>query len=135
MSLAEVSAIIGAVPYTVTLSDGAHQWLGDESNADGGADAGPSPFALLLSALGACTSVTVTMYARRKGWPLDGLEVKLKLDPDGKPADGSTAIERRITLKGALDAEQRERLLQIANACPVHRILTGTVRVDTALSA
>ena len=73
------------------------------------------------------------MYAQRKQWPLSGVKVELAFNPDGKPGAG-TDIRRRVELLGDLDATQRERLLQIANACPIHKALTGEVRIDTALA-
>ncbi len=129
-----VTAVNGATPYVVTLEDGrGHHWLADEPLEAGGADQGPSPTALLLSALGACTAMTVRMYAARKSWPLAGVDVQLELNPEGPPAEGND-IRRRISLRGSLTAEQRERLLDIANKCPLHRILSGKTRIDTALS-
>lgn len=128
-----VTASIADVPYTVTITDGVHRWLSDESVLDGGVDAGPTPFQLLLSSLGACTAITLTMYARRKMWPLTAVDVTLDFNPNGKPADGNQ-IERHLVLHGDLSDEQRERLVQIASACPVHKILTGNIVVNTDLA-
>lgn len=134
MSLATVRAVTGDVPYAVDFTDDqGHVWRGDEPPAEGGANSGPAPHRLLLSALGACTAITLQMYAARKDWPLTRVTVELAFNPDGVPAAGND-IRRVISLEGALDAEQRERLLQIANKCPIHRVLTGEVRVASRLA-
>jgi len=99
----------------------------DEPVEKTGTDTGPEPHELLLSALGACTSMTLRLYAARKGWPLRRVQVTLT----GGPTDGVYAITRRITLEGDLDAGQRLRLIEIANKCPVHRTLTGEVLIQT----
>jgi putative redox protein len=135
MSVSMVRASIGSTPYTVELEDDlGHRWLGDEPEEAGGANAGPSPERLLLAALGTCTAVTLTMYAARKQWPLTGVRVELAFNPDGKPAAG-TDIRRSIELLGELDDAKRDRLLMAANACPIHKVLTGEVRIATALGA
>ena len=130
-----VSVVSKTNPWQIEASDGEHRWLGDELASNGGGDTGPTPTQLLLSSLGACTAITLRMYAARKAWPLERVEVQLRHNPNGKPADGATEISRQVTLVGKLDAAQRERLLQIANACPVHKILTGGIRIATGLAA
>ena len=126
-----VSASIGATDFQVSLSDGQHDWIADEPSSHGGADTGPTPHSLLLSSLGACTSITLKMYAKHKAWPLEAVHVTLTMDitPEG------TVIDRQILLTGELDETQRERLLQIANACPVHKILSGTIMIQSGLMA
>ena len=131
---AAVTVVNAETPYVVTLSDGTHQWLADEPLEAGGGNRGPSPHPLVLSGLGACTAITLRMYADRKRWPLSGVSVELQLNPDGAPARGGSEIRRRITLHGDLTAEQRERLLQVANACPVAKTLGGEIHTTTSVA-
>jgi putative redox protein len=135
MTTPTVRAVAGIAPYSVTLtSDLGHQWLADEPSETGGGNTGPTPHHLLLSGLGACTAITLEMYAARRQWPLTGVDVELRFNPEGRPVAG-TEISRSITLRGELTGEQRERLLQIANACPIHKVLTGEVRIATYLES
>jgi putative redox protein len=125
-----VTAHIGSTNYQVLLDDGKHTWIADEPESIGGADRGPDPVTLLMSGLGACTSITLKMYAQRKGWALADVRVAISIDT----GDEGSTIDRRIVLEGDLTDEQRERLLQIANACPVHKILTNTISIRTGLT-
>jgi len=120
--------------YQQAVLIGQHRLIADEPVSVGGADAGPAPFDFLMSGLGACTSMTLRMYAERKGLPLTRISVALrhdKIDVDGIPRD---RITREITLEGDLLPEQRRRLLEIANRCPVHRALSHSMMLDCALT-
>ncbi len=132
MSERVVTATIGSTNYQVTFDDGArHLWHADEPVSLGGGDLAPTPVSLLLSGLGACTSITLKMYAQRKGWPLEDVQVRLSMTTG---ENGST-IDRKIVLHGELTNEQRERLLQVATTCPVHKILTRPIAIETGLAA
>ncbi|MBI5162355.1 MAG: OsmC family protein [Magnetospirillum sp.] len=127
-------------PVTQSIQAGAHHWRADEP-APVGRDSGPDPYRMLLAALGACTSMTVRLYAARKGWPLHHVEVRLALGrvhaedcADCESETGVvTVIVCDVTLDGPLDEEQRSRLLDIARRCPVHRTLSGEIKIVTGL--
>ena len=113
----------------------------DEPSALGGDDAGPDPYTLLLAALGSCISMTVTLYARRKGWPLERATVRLRQGrihaKDCAECERTTEgfvhrIERSVTVEGDLSDEQKARLLEIAHKCPVHKTLTSEIVVADA---
>ena len=130
-----VQALSSDAPFRVSLTDSdGHEWIADEPIDAGGANVGPNPKQLLLSSLGACTAITLRMYAARKQWPLTEVQVALSFNPDGKPAAG-TDIRREIILSGDLSVEQRNRLLEVANACPIHKVLTGEIRIATLLAS
>ena len=118
-----------------------HAWLADEPKRMGGDNLGPDPYEHLLASLGTCTSMTIRMYANRKKWPLEDVRIQLEhsrehakdcAECDDKPAKVDV-LSRRITLVGPLDDEQRARLMEIADRCPVHRTLEGELRIDTLL--
>ena len=127
--------------FAQEISIGPHRLAADEPVAAGGTDTGPSPYDLLLAALGSCTSMTISMYARRKQWPLRSVSVRLRHEKIHAQdcADCETKvgkldrIEREIALEGELSDAQRAQLLSIADRCPVHRTLTSEVRIDSRL--
>ena len=130
----------GTGTYTQQITAGHHRLLADEPQPFGD-DAGPSPYDLLLAALGACTSMTLRMYANRKGWPLEQVRVTLRHSrihaEDCAQCETTNGlidhIDRDIELVGGLDDTQRQRLLGIANRCPVHQTLTSEVDIATSL--
>ncbi|KND55796.1 putative redox protein regulator of disulfide bond formation, OsmC-like protein [Candidatus Paraburkholderia kirkii] len=124
-----LTASIGNTDFQVRLEDGTHSWIADEPAGVGGGNTGPEPASLLLASLGACTSITLKMYAKRKEWPLESVRVELSM----KSTAEGTNIDRRIALEGALSDEQRERLLRIANACPMHKVLSGAIHIASGL--
>jgi uncharacterized OsmC-like protein len=129
----------GAGRFATDITAGRHRLRADEPTSLGGADSGPGPYELLLAALGACTAMTLRMYADQKKWPLDRVRVDLKHDKihatdcaDCETREGRVdRIERVLQIEGALDAAQRARLVEIADKCPVHRTLHSQVLIRT----
>jgi uncharacterized OsmC-like protein len=128
-----------AAGFEQEIHAGPHRLRADEPATSGGTDTGPSPYELLLAALGACTSMTVAMYARRKAWPLEEVGVHLRHSKihatdcaECETKEGMLdRIERDIHFAGPLTVEQRSKLLEIANKCPVHRTLTSEIDIET----
>jgi putative redox protein len=122
-------ASIGTTDYAVSIKAGRHALVADEHAVLGGKDAGPAPFDLLLGGLGACTAITLRMYAKRKEWPLEAVEVDLRYLKAGDTA----RIDRFLTLTGPLSDEQKARLADIAERTPVTLAIKGGVPVKTEL--
>ncbi|MEA9357343.1 OsmC family protein [Bacteriovorax sp. PP10] len=106
-----------------------HQILSGTTKESGGDDEGMSPHELLEAALASCTIITVQMYANRKTWPLESTDVVVTTDSEG----ATSHLTREITFKGNLDEEQKTRLLEIANKCPIHKLLTSHIEIETIL--
>ena len=135
-----VVASTGQGKFEQVLLDGRHSLIADEPASAGGADVGPGPYELLLMSLGSCTSMTLHLYAARKQWPLEQVVVQLRHSKayaedcegcENNPKAMIDRIDRAIEVIGALDPEQRSRLLQIANQCPVHRTLSSKIDIKT----
>ena len=133
-----VRARLGASGYRVDVNTRQHHFHADEPRPLGGTDAGPTPYELLLASLAGCTAMTLRMYADRKGWPLEAAVIWLRqarsheLDCENCATEpvGMGVIERRVELVGPLSDEQRARLLQIADRCPVKQTLERGIRIS-----
>jgi putative redox protein len=128
--MAHARATIGATNYAVSITAGHHQLSADEGPALGGKDTGPAPFEILCSALGACTAITLRMYAEREAWPLHGVSVDVRFSGTGKEG----AIARVLSFEGELSQEQRARLADIAERTPVTLTLKNGVAITTTVA-
>ncbi len=124
-----VRATIGSDRYRTEITTSGKTVIADEPGELGGTDLGPAPGEFLMISLASCTAITLRMYADRKIWPLDKITVEVNLEK----IDDRTIFNREILLEGQLDEEQRKRLLQIANACPVHKTLTNPIEIRSLL--
>ena len=142
MEKGDVGSVVvrgSAAGFAQEIHAGPHRLHADEPGSAGGTDTGPSPYDLLLASLGACTSMTVAMYARRKAWPLEEVTVHLRHSKihaadcaECETKEGLLdRIDRDIHFVGPLTDEQRAKLLEIANKCPVHRTLTSEIDIVT----
>lgn len=125
---ASVAAKTEDVKYRVHIAAGKNAIIADEPLEKGGGDTGASPYQILLSSLAACTAITVRMYAERKGWDTGEISVDVSFETE----KGDTKITRKLTFAKTLGAAEHERLIAVANACPVHKVLTGKIAVSTS---
>jgi len=136
-----VHSHIGTEKYKVTLTAGNHELIADEPESVGGKDTGPDPYDYLLMSLGSCTTMTVRMYADRKEWPLEDVYVELRHHKshaeDCENCDEKDSkidhIEKELIVKGDLTNKQKERLLEIAEKCPVNRTLQSDIKISSKL--
>jgi putative redox protein len=114
--------------YQAVTSSGSHTITSDEPETIGGCGTSPTPHDLLLASLGSCTAITLKMYIERKGWQIDDITVDMELFR----ADAGTIIEIKLSFNGKLSEDQNKRLVQIANLCPIHKLMAGNIFIDTA---
>lgn len=140
--MAKAKVILPREGYYTAIHAGNHVFYADEPIDDGGTDKGPTPTQMAIGALGACIAITMRLYAERKGWPLEGVEIDLDSErfrardyADHEGDDGYVhEIRKAIKLLGPLSAEQKERLLEIGGKCPVHRLIaTPTYFIEQLL--
>lgn len=130
----KIQAGIGHEHFVTRISMRGHLLVADEPLDNGGKDSGPTPTELILSGLAACTASTLRMYADRKGWELDRIDIELGIDIEKTATGQISRIQSMIKLSGNLDPEQKARLLEIAGKCPVHRLLTNPIEITTTLA-
>jgi putative redox protein len=127
----EVSVRWAGGPFAQDIEVAGHHIRADEEVTHGGDNTGAEPHELLLAALGSCTAMTLKVYAERKGWPLTDVHVRLT----GDTTSGRLVINRELIIEGNLDAEQRQRLVEIADKCPVHKSLSSPITIATTMGA
>ena len=125
-----IKAIIHQEQYVTEISSETSFLIADEPITHGGKATGMTPMELLASSLAACTCITLRMYANRKQWEVQSIETHIDIESK----DNQTIFERKISFKGTLSNEQTERLLHIANHCPVHKLLTNTIIINTSIN-
>lgn len=128
-SVARANARIARTQYQTIATSGNHSIIIDEPEELNGTNTGMGPFGLLLSSLGSCTIITLRMYVERKMWVVDEINIELEVfaTPDGH------LIESKLSFKGDLNPEQTQRLLQIADSCPIHKLLAGNITMKTVI--
>ncbi len=131
--MSKATVILPQEGYQTTIISGNHTYHSDEPIEDGGTDTGPTPTQMVMGALGSCIAITMRLYADRKGWALEGVELDLDFErfkgKDYEAYDGTERyiheITKKVTLRGNLTQEQRERIIEIGGMCPVHRLIAS----------
>ena len=129
-SLGVTTAVTGRTQYQTVVTKGKHAILTDEPAAANGTDTAIDPLGLLMGSLASCTSITLRMYIDRKMWLVEQISVEVEMFK----VAGGTEITRAITFKGDLNREQLTRLEQIADACPIHKLLVGSIKIKTTIT-
>lgn len=126
----KATVILGSTDFEMTATIGRHKIIFDEPASNGGQDKGPAPTEMLCAALAACTTATVKMYLNHKQWKMEGMTVEVEKSIN---TEGKNVFTRKIEVKGALDAEQKNKILAIANKCPVHKVLEAQNIIESVL--
>lgn len=126
--IVSAEAEIKCTQYQTTIRSADHVIVADEPKSAMGTDTGMNPYSLLLASLGSCTAITLRMYIDRKMWDIDEILVKLEL----YKTESGTLINRKLYFNGKINDEQHQKLISVANACPIHKILTGNIEVETS---
>jgi putative redox protein len=124
-----ITATIGTNPYQTTLSNSRHTLIADENETMHGKDAGPNPSEFLMMSLASCTAITLRMYADRKKWNVTSIDVEIILEK----IETTSVFTRNIKVNGNIDQDHKDRLLDIAKACPIHKTLTNPIEINTNL--
>lgn len=129
----DVIVNISSQNYLTNIQAGKHLLTADEPISKGGADEGATPYELLLASLGSCTVITLRMYAQNKKWEIGNVQVRLNMEQVQRDTERITVIQRNNSFSDNLDQEKKERLLSVAKACPVAKIISGTIEINSSI--
>jgi putative redox protein len=130
MSIVEAQSLNDSLALRTAIRSRQHETWADEPEADGGTDTAPTPYELLIQSLAACTVITLKMYCKHKGYALSRLNVEVRMAPPDRSAT-EVRIERILDIEGDFDPVVKERLLKVAESCPVHRLLSKQIHITT----
>lgn len=132
-STTTITAVIGRDRFRTEVNADIHHFIADEPVSAGGQNLGPEPYQWLLTALGTCTVMTLRSYADMKQLPVDSIHAVVSLQVEDREGIRHSAIHREITIEGDIEEELRQRMIKVADRCPVHRVLTGEINISTEL--